>query len=63
MSQKEFKPLLPLVKRIPQRLYQIDNPPCMLYVKGTLPNLDEQPALAVVGTEMQQLRANKLLMT
>ncbi len=34
----------------PQRLYQIDNPPCVLYVKGTLPDLDERPALAVVGT-------------
>ncbi len=63
MSQKGIQTITPACKAYPQRLYQIDNPPCMLYVKGTLPNLDEQPALAVVGTEMQQLRANKLLMT
>lgn len=47
---KGIQIITPACKAYPQRLYQIDNPPCMLYVKGSLPNLDEQPALAVVGT-------------
>ena len=49
-ESKGIQTITPACKAYPQRLYQIDNPPCMLYVKGTLPNLDEQPALAVVGT-------------
>ena len=49
-EEKGIQTITPACKAYPQRLYQIDNPPCMLYVKGTLPNLDEQPALAVVGT-------------
>lgn len=48
-ESKGIQTITPACKAYPQRLYQIDNPPCMLYVKGTLPNLDEQPA-AVVGT-------------
>lgn len=34
----------------PNRLKNIPDPPVVLYYKGTLPNLDELPALAVVGT-------------
>ena len=49
-EEKGIQTITPDCKAYPKRLYQIDNPPCMLYVKGTLPNLDEQPALAVVGT-------------
>ena len=49
-ESKGIQTITPACKAYPQRLYQIDNPPCMLYVKGILPNLDEQPALAVVGT-------------
>ncbi|MCF0122922.1 MAG: DNA-protecting protein DprA [Ruminiclostridium sp.] len=33
----------------PERLRQIQNPPCVLYVKGQLPALDEEVAIAVVG--------------
>lgn len=34
----------------PQNLMNIHNPPCVLYVKGELPQVDSQPAIAVVGT-------------
>ena len=34
----------------PQRLREIYAPPCMLYVKGSLPPLDERAAVAVIGT-------------
>lgn len=33
----------------PERLRQIQEPPCVLYVKGRLPALDEEAAVAVVG--------------
>jgi len=34
----------------PERLKAIYGPPCVLYVKGTLPDIDNEPLLAVVGT-------------
>lgn len=34
----------------PGRLKNIYDPPCLLYVKGTLPQIDEELAVAVVGT-------------
>ncbi|MDR0248495.1 MAG: DNA-processing protein DprA [Oscillospiraceae bacterium] len=34
----------------PDRLKGISAPPCVLYVKGKLPVIDEEPALCVVGT-------------
>ena len=34
----------------PDRLRQIPDPPPVLYVRGSLPYLDEMPAIAVVGT-------------
>lgn len=34
----------------PNRLKNISDPPMVLYYKGTLPNLDELPAIGVVGT-------------
>lgn len=33
----------------PDRLRQIDTPPCVLYVKGQLPRMDEEAAVAIVG--------------
>lgn len=33
----------------PERLRQIDTPPCVLYVKGSLPQLDQEAAIAIVG--------------
>ncbi len=34
----------------PARLRNIDDPPVVLYCKGTLPDLDAQPVVAMVGT-------------
>lgn len=34
----------------PERLRNIPDPPLVLYIRGTLPDLDAQPALAIVGT-------------
>ena len=34
----------------PQRLKNISDPPCVLYVKGHLPSVDTEPVIAVVGT-------------
>ncbi len=34
----------------PELLRQIPNPPCALYVKGKLPDLDSAPSIAIVGT-------------
>ena len=39
----------------PDLLRQIDDPPIVLYVRGTLPDLDRIPALAVVGTRSASL--------
>ena len=33
-ESKGIQTITPACKAYPQRLYQIDNPPCMLYVKG-----------------------------
>lgn len=34
----------------PERLRNISSPPVVLYVKGVLPAMDEEPALALIGT-------------
>ena len=34
----------------PMRLRNIFEPPCLLYVKGQLPVIDEEVAVAMVGT-------------
>lgn len=34
----------------PQRLKEIDNPPATLYVKGTMPRIDDTVCIAMVGT-------------
>ncbi len=34
----------------PERLRNIADPPCVLYVKGHLPSVDTEPVIAVVGT-------------
>ncbi|MBR6825029.1 MAG: DNA-processing protein DprA [Oscillospiraceae bacterium] len=34
----------------PNRLKEIHDPPCVLYVKGTLPKIDEEACIGVVGT-------------
>jgi len=42
--------LTPQSDLYPQCLTNIHNPPCVLYVKGELPQVDLQPSIAVVGT-------------
>jgi DNA processing protein len=44
------KVLTPDCEDYPEPLRQIHNPPCALYVKGTLPDFSANPAIAVVGT-------------
>lgn len=34
----------------PQRLYEISNPPCVLYVSGKMPDVDNTLTIGVVGT-------------
>ena len=34
----------------PDRLRNIYNPPILLYIRGTMPLIDEEPAVAIVGT-------------
>ncbi len=36
----------------PERLKQIYDPPCVLYCKGELPDIDREPVVSVVGTRM-----------
>ena len=42
--------LTPEAPAYPQCLRDIHNPPCALYVKGALPELDALPSVAIVGT-------------
>jgi DNA processing protein len=48
----------------PERLRQIPQPPCVLYVKGQLPQMDEELAIALVGarkaTPYGEITARKL---
>lgn len=37
-------------ERYPQRLLNLPDPPCVLYYKGTIPKIDEEPVIAVVGS-------------
>ncbi len=43
----------------PDRLRNIDNPPIVLYVKGSLPAIDDEVTIAVVGTRKAPARALK----
>ena len=37
-------------KKYPLYLSEIDNPPIVLYIKGNLPNFNEKPSVAIVGS-------------
>lgn len=43
-------------KRYPERLKNIPNPPCVLYVKGEMPNIDSKICISVVGTRNATLQ-------
>lgn len=49
-EQKGYKIITPQSEDYPKRLLRIKNPPCVLYVCGKLPNLDDEVAIAMVGT-------------
>lgn len=42
-------------ERYPERLKQIANPPCVLYVKGEIPKIDNKICISVVGTRSATL--------
>lgn len=42
--------ICPYDERYPVRLKQIYSPPSVLYVKGSLPNVDSHPVVSVIGT-------------
>ena len=44
----------------PQRLKNIDNPPCVLYVKGDISEADEKVCVAVVGTRSATLYGSQM---
>ena len=44
----------------PDRLRQIADPPCVLYVRGTLPYMDELPVIGVVGTRKASVYGIKM---
>lgn len=52
--------LTPDTPGYPQCLREIHNPPCALYVKGTLPDLDNVPSVAIVGTRDATLSGRKI---
>ena len=60
-EEREFKPLRPIAKRILRGFIKLTTRLVCYMLRGTLPNLDEQPALAVVGTEMLLLRETNYL--
>lgn len=47
----------------PELLRNIDNPPAVLYARGSMPDVDETPAVAVVGTRRAQPRSLDAAMT
>ncbi|MEE1019045.1 MAG: DNA-processing protein DprA, partial [Acutalibacteraceae bacterium] len=49
-EQKGYKILTPQSEDYPKRLLRIKNPPSALYVSGNLPNIDDEVAIAMVGT-------------
>lgn len=44
----------------PELLKHIYNPPCVIYGKGQLPNVDEWPSIAMVGTRNATLSGRKI---
>jgi len=49
-EQAGLQTITPDCEVFPELLRELENPPSVLYVRGTLPNVDILPALAVVGT-------------
>lgn len=49
-EQKKIQILTIEDSAYPDRLREIDDPPAVLYVRGRLPDLDQAPGVAIVGT-------------
>ncbi len=49
-GEKEIRIITLQDAAYPERLRNIADPPCVLYVRGTLPDVDSEPVIAVVGT-------------
>lgn len=50
----------PESENYPRSLWEIANPPCVLYVKGKLPKVDEMPSIAMVGTRDATISGKKI---
>lgn len=46
--------------RYPERLKSIFNPPCVLYVKGKLPDVDNKICISIVGTRSSTVYGNQM---
>ena len=46
--------------RYPERLKNIFNPPCVLYVKGKLPYIDNKICISIVGTRSSTMYGNQM---
>ncbi len=44
----------------PERLHQLPDPPCVLYIQGRLPVMDEEAAIGVVGTREPTLYGQRM---
>ena len=49
-AQKQFQIITIHDKEYPERLKNIYDPPMVIYVQGTLPDIDEEPIVSIVGT-------------
>lgn len=49
-EKKSIRIITPLCEEYPERLKNIENPPVVLYAKGEKINLDNEAAVAIVGT-------------
>ena len=52
--------LTPECEQYPRGLWEIANPPAVLYVKGTLPDFSAMPSIAVVGTRTATQSGRKI---
>ncbi|WP_169008052.1 DNA-processing protein DprA [Faecalispora jeddahensis] len=59
-EQSGIRLLTPEEEEYPRSLWEIANPPCVLYVKGRLPAVDEMPAIAMVGTRDATISGKKI---
>ncbi|WP_283607170.1 DNA-processing protein DprA [Faecalispora anaeroviscerum] len=59
-EQTGIRLLTPQSEGYPRSLWEITNPPCVLYIKGQLPPVDEMPSIAMVGTRDATISGKKI---